>query len=227
MSHKPSEPAPQASVTKGDRRTGSSAGAGQATFAPNPTMAVEVIAYNRASRALRKEFDLLQCRVYAEPEQDENPAPLHDPALDALSFYICADDGRVISYAAVVSKIIRHGAHTFSITGLSHVMTDPDYQGRHLGSRTVAAATRCIERSSADIGIFTCDPPLAQFYERAGAWPVVSDVVLIGSRDEEALSSATLKKIVLMRLLSTKARAQASIFTNATIDLDLPVGQFL
>ncbi|BFH60992.1 hypothetical protein PAJ34TS1_15840 [Paenibacillus azoreducens] len=32
-------------------------------------------------------------------------------------------------------------------------------------------------------GTITCKPHLAGFYDRAGAWPVVPDVTLIGSRD--------------------------------------------
>jgi len=146
--------------------------------------------------------------------------------LDALSFYLVAH-GRVVSYAAVVHKQIRHGDATFWIAGLSCVATDPDYQGRGLGSRIVGAATRCIEHSTTDIGIFTCDPPLAAFYARAGAWPVAPDVVLIGSRHDGALSSVSLRKVVLMRLFSAKAQAAVGQLRQTTIDLDLPLGQFL
>jgi predicted N-acetyltransferase YhbS len=146
--------------------------------------------------------------------------------LDALSFYLIADS-RVVSYTAVVHKQITHGDETFWIAGLSCVATDPDYQGRGLGSRTVGAATRTIEHSTTDIGIFTCDPPLARFYARAGAWPVVPEVVLIGSRHDGALSSVFLQKVVLMRLFSAKAQAAAGRLCRTTINLDLPVGQFL
>ena len=73
----------------------------------------------------------------------------------------------------------------------------------------------------------SCDPPLASFYARAGAWAVVKDVVLIGSRDVGALRSDLLGKAVLMRLFSAKARAAASTLSHAMIDLDLPVGHFL
>jgi hypothetical protein len=84
-----------------------------------------------------------------------------------------------------------------------------------------------MECSNLDIGLFSCDPPLASFYARAGGWPVVEDVVLIGSRHEDALRSDTLGKVVLMRLFSAKARATASLLRRTTIDLDLPIGQFL
>ena len=113
------------------------------------------------------------------------------------------------------------------MAGLSCVATDPNFQARGFGLRTVAAATRWIEQSPVDFGIFTCDPPLAYFYARAGAWPVVKDVVLIGSRDDGALRSDLLGKAVLMRLFSAKARAAASTLSHTVIDLGLPVGHFL
>jgi GNAT superfamily N-acetyltransferase len=144
---------------------------------------IHAIPYNRACDTLRRHIALLQHRIAptSRPPPGDPITPEHDPMLDALSFYLMADS-RVVSYAAVVHKQIKHGDETFWIAGLSCVATDPDYQGRGLGSRTVGAATRYIEHSTTDIGIFTCDPPLAGFYARAGAWPVVPDVILLGSR---------------------------------------------
>jgi hypothetical protein len=75
--------------------------------------------------------------------------------------------------------------------------------------------------------LLSVGPRLASFYARAGAWRGVPDVVLIGSRDVHALRSDSLGKVVLMRLFSAKALAVASTLTHTTIDLDLPVGQFL
>ncbi|AZE11129.1 hypothetical protein C4K10_2849 [Pseudomonas chlororaphis subsp. aureofaciens] len=195
---------------------------------PSQPGAVDAIAYNRASSALQRAFTLLQQRVYPEPDTPEEAqvAPLHDPVFDAFSFYICAPD-RVVSYAAVVMKTIEHGGDTFEMGGLSCVMTDPDCQGQGLGLRTVAAATRCMEHSHLDIGVFTCDPPLARFYARAGGWTIAPDVVLTGNRHDGALRSDTLGKVVLLRLFSAKARAAASDFASGVIDLGLPDGQFL
>ncbi|WDH25788.1 GNAT family N-acetyltransferase [Pseudomonas chlororaphis] len=198
---------------------------------PTEPGAVDAIAYQRASSALQRAFALLQQRVYPEPDapedaEDAEDAPLHAPVFDTFSFYICAPD-RVLSYAAVAMKTIEHAGHTFDIAGLSCVMTDPACQGQGLGLRTVAAATRCMEHSNLDIGVFTCDPPLARFYARAGGWPIAPDVVLIGNRHEMALRSDTLGKVVLLRLFSPKAIAAASVLTHGVIDLALPDGQFL
>jgi GNAT superfamily N-acetyltransferase len=189
---------------------------------------IHAIPYNRAGAALRREIAHLQYRAAptADPPPDDPIPPEHDPLLDALSFYLVADS-RIVSYAAIVYKQIAHAGTTFWIAGLSCVATDPAYQHQGLGSRVVGAATRSIQQSTSDIGIFTCDPPLAGFYARAGAWPVVPDIALVGSRDGGALSNIALQKVVLMRLLSAKAQAAAAQLRQTTLSLDLPVGQFL
>jgi predicted N-acetyltransferase YhbS len=186
------------------------------------------IPYDEAPADLRRQFFLMRSRA-GLPERlspDGVPAPLHDPALDAVSFYAC-DGGEIVSYAAVVRKSIGHAGQAFEIAGLSAVVTDPRVRGRGFGLGVVRDATRWMERSGAHLGIFTCDPPLAGFYERAGAWPVAPDVVLVGNRSDDALRSDTLGKVVLMRLFTESARAAAPVLTHATIALDLPAGQFL
>jgi GNAT superfamily N-acetyltransferase len=188
---------------------------------------VDAIPYERTGKLLLREFALLQHRVYSTPKRVDagQKAPqLHDPSFDVLSFFVGEGD-RVIAYAGVAMKRIKHAGEPLDIGGLSCVMIDPGYQRQGIGSKVVAAATRCIERSSLDVGVFTCDPPLARFYQRAGAWPVAPDVVLAGSHDEAALRSDRLNKVVLLRLLSERAMALA--FAHSTIDLDLPLGQFL
>lgn len=189
---------------------------------------VESVVYNDSPDDLRRRFALLRHRAdpAKRPLPGETVPPQHDPALNAISFYSCVD-GDVVSYAAVVRKTITHGEQAFDIAGISSVVTDPVFRGRGFGIRTVSAATRWIERSGADFGIFTCDPPLTRFYAQAGGWPVARDVVLVGGRSEAALRSDTLGKVVLMRFLTGKALDAASILSSATIDLDLPVGQFL
>jgi len=189
---------------------------------------VESVAYNESPDDLRRRFAWLRHRAdpAARPVPGETVSAQHDRALNAVSFYSCVD-GDVVSYAAAVRKTIRHGERVFDIAGISSVVTDPAFRGRGFGARTVSAATRWIEHSGADFGIFTCDPPLARFYAWAGGWPVAPNVVLIGGRSQAALRSDTLGKAVLMRLFTRKALDAARILAGATIDLDLPDGQFL
>ncbi|MBM7110976.1 hypothetical protein SAM19_04396 [Brevibacillus laterosporus] len=192
------------------------------------TDTIHSIYYNQASDTLRREIALMLHLVWPDvcPIPGETIPAAHDAVLDARSFYSYID-GRLVSYAGVVHKTIKHNKQTFNIAGLSCVATHPDYQNRGLGLRTVAAATRWIEQSDTDFGIFTCKPTLAYFYNHAGDWSVVPDVELIGSRDEGALSSESLQVVVLMRLFSAKARAYESMLRHTTIDLALPIGDFL
>ena len=198
------------------------------------------VSFNAAPASLQYEIALLHGRAYPEPDhlsgsparttlstiRDDSVPRLHHAALDVMSFYLCVGT-KMVSYAGVVRKTIDHDGDQFALAGLSCVATDKEFWGRGFGSRTVAAATRWIERGGMDFGIFSCDPPLGSFYERAGSWAVVSDVVLLGSAHEGALSSAYLDKIVLMRLFSQKALSCEARLRNTTIDLDLPLGQFL
>ena len=190
---------------------------------------VQSIDYQHASDVLRREIAVLLHRVWPDssPLPAETIPAAHDAALNVRSFYAYAD-GRVVSYAGVVRKTITHGTQSFNIAGLSCVATNPEHRGLGLGLRTVAVATHWIEQQSdIDFGIFTCQPPVAAFYGHAGAWLVVPDVSLIGGRDEGALSSESLQVVVLMRLFSAKAHASESMLRHTTIDLGLPVGQFL
>ncbi|GKU77804.1 GNAT family N-acetyltransferase [Paenibacillus sp. L3-i20] len=193
------------------------------------TTIVQSINYNEAPDTLQSEIAVMLHQVWPDacPMPGVTIPKAHEKELNARSFYLHID-GKLVSYAGVVRKTIKHDGQTFNIAGLSCVATDPEYHGQGLGLRTVADATQWIERQGdIDFGIFTCSPSLDSFYNRAGAWPVVTDVVLIGSRNEGALSSESLDVVVLMRLFSEKAEAYESILRHTTINLDFPDGQFL
>ncbi|MGH1161602.1 GNAT family N-acetyltransferase [Bacillus mycoides] len=193
------------------------------------THIVQSTDYNQASDALRREIAVMLQQVW--PDFDSTPketiSETHLKEFNVRSFYSYID-GKLVSYAGVVRKTIHHKGQIFNIAGLSCVATDPDYHGQSLGLQTVAAATEWIEKQSdIDFGIFTCKPSLAHFYNRAGSWPVLPDIVLIGREDEDALSSESLEVVVLMRLFSKKAKFHKSMLCHTTINLDFPVGQFL
>ena len=188
---------------------------------------VESIAYNTAPAWLLREFDSLQDRVYgpSPPSSNGHAAPLHDPALNAQSFFIHVN-GQIVSYAGVVRKQILHDGQRFVVAGLSCVATDPDFRRRGLAGLVTTAATSFIARSGVDFGVFTCAPELVPLYATQGSWMVAPGVRVIGSRDAGALTSASLGVVVLMRLFSPRAHAAASTLLSETIDLDLPLGQF-
>jgi hypothetical protein len=184
---------------------------------------VETLPYADAPAALRCAIATLQAHAYGG---EDDGAPLHDPALNARSFFIRRDE-RVVSYAGVVVKDIQHGGQRFSLAGLACVATDPDLLRLGLGGRVVSADRQHFAHSGVDLGVFTCAPQLAPFYAAAGGWPVAPDVTLIGSAADGALSSAALGVVVLLRLYSQRAQTAAATLLHGTIDLDLPLGQFL
>ena len=188
---------------------------------------VEQIAYRAAGVQLRREIAELQDRAYgpSDIEPDSDPVPLHDPSLEAESFLLRVD-GRLVSYAGVVTTTIEACSERFRASGLSSVATDPEFGRRGYASLVVAAAMRHIAASGVDLGVFTCAPRLAPLYTAAGDWQVEPNVVLIGSRDPDALTSTRLGVVVLMRLFSTHALTHEHLLRGATIDLGLPVGQF-
>jgi predicted N-acetyltransferase YhbS len=193
---------------------------------PNPS-AVHTTEYNSADIALRQRIAELQRSVFGSVGTVSDAVPEdHAAGLNAIAFFALEGD-QVVSYAAVVHLTIAHGGRTFALAGLSAVATAPEFRGRGLGTAVVAAATRHIESSDADLAIFTSDRPLARFYERAGGWRPAPQVRVVGSLDEGALTSDGLGKVVLMRLLSDRARAAADLLTHGTINLGLPVGEFL
>lgn len=190
---------------------------------------VQSLNYNDAPNSCRREIAEMLNRIWPDEnlKQDDTIPLTHDESLNARSFLTYVD-GRLASYVGVVRKTIKHSGQLFNIAGLSCVATDPDFQGQGLGSRTVASATRWIEEhSDIDLGVFTCEPSLACFYERAGAWQVNPNVKLIGSCDERALSSDLLQVVVLLRLFSAKAQTYETKLRQSPINLELPVGQFL
>lgn len=190
---------------------------------------VQSIYYNQASDTLKHDIAALLHQIWPEnsPMPRTTIPEAHDKKLNARSFYSYID-GKLISYVGVVRKTIQHDGQTYNIAGLSCLATDPKYRGQGLGLRTVAAATKWIEKQrDIDFGIFTCRPSLASFYNQSGSWPVVPDVVLIGNMNEGALSSESLNLVVLMRLFSEKAKANESTLRHSAINLEFPDGEFL
>jgi GNAT superfamily N-acetyltransferase len=145
------------------------------------------------------------------------PGPLHDPALRPLSMLLL-DDGRVLSALDILSKEIEHAGQRFAARGLSTVVTDEAERGKGYGLMLVEAAREAIERSGADLGIFTCDTPLRTFYERAG-WHVLPGTVLVGGTPVSPFPSDQFDKVTMARFFSPKARALADAFVGARIEL--------
>jgi aminoglycoside 2'-N-acetyltransferase I len=143
--------------------------------------------------------------------------PRHDPALSPISMTLVAD-GRVLASLDILSKEIEHAGERYAARGLSTVMTNEALRRQGHGRRLVGAARAAIAASGADLGIFTCDRPLAPFYESAG-WTVVPGAVLVGGTPEEPFPSDQWDKVTLAAFFSAKAQRGVESFVNSRIFL--------
>ncbi|MEG0944904.1 MAG: GNAT family N-acetyltransferase [Angelakisella sp.] len=187
--------------------------------------------YNEAGFSIRRDIATLLDLVWPDtdaPTSSQTKPPVsHRAELSARSF-CCYSNHLLVGYAAVVYNEIFHCGHRFIMAGLSCVATHPNDRGCGIGHSVVSAATQYIaQQENIDIGIFTCHPALAAFYEKAGAWETCTNVILLGSHEVGALSSEALDVVVLMRLFSEKAQTHKALFCKEPISLDFPVGEFL
>jgi aminoglycoside 2'-N-acetyltransferase I len=143
--------------------------------------------------------------------------PRHDPVLRPVSMILVAD-GRLLASLDILSKDIEHAGERYAASGLSTVMTDVAARGRGHGRRLVRAARDAIAASGADLGIFTCDRPLAPFYESAG-WAVVPGAVLVGGTPDDPLPSDRWDKVTLAAFFSARAQRAAATFAGSRIAL--------
>lgn len=166
--------------------------------------------------ALRRQVAALQEEAWptGRPLRVE---PWHDPALHPRSV-VLVEDGRVLAALDILSKAIEHRGERYAASGLSTVVTARSERRKGYGTRLVAAARELIAASGADIGLFTCDPALRRFYERAG-WRLLPGTVLIGGTREAPLPSDALGKVVMSWCFSARARAAAACFVGARIEL--------
>lgn len=177
---------------------------------------MDVLAFPEAEvpEALRDQVLELEREAWG---QLARPGPRHDPALRPLSLLL-VDEGRVLSALDILSTELVHGGRAFAASGLSTVVTATELRGRGYGSRLVRAAREAIAESGADLGIFTCDPPLRRFYERAG-WRSLPGTVLVGGTPEAPFPSDRLGKVAMAGFFTPHARRHAATFVGARIEL--------
>ncbi|BCJ72042.1 N-acetyltransferase [Catellatospora sp. IY07-71] len=152
------------------------------------------------------------------PGEDDDAGQWHDPALAPIAMLLVDDTGIVVAALDILTKEITHAGQRFLARGLSRVVTGSRHRGRGHGRRLVAAARDTIERSGADLGIFTCDSELRGFYESAG-WPHLPGAVLIGGTPEDPFPSDRFDKVTMAAFFTGRACAQAHTFPGTRVAL--------
>lgn len=117
----------------------------------------------------------------------------------------------LISHAAANVREISHQGRNWRVAGLSTVFTYPDRRGAGFAGQVVAAATRYILQSDADLAMLFAGHPLQKFYATHG-WSAVPDArILFGSPQSPVLKTDNL---VMMLFLSPFACDYREWFTK-------------
>ncbi|HEV2128560.1 MAG TPA: hypothetical protein VGR22_08080 [Thermomicrobiales bacterium] len=90
------------------------------------------------------------------------------------------------------------------------------FRRQGFGSRLVSAATAFIRDGDADVGLFTCQPHLRDYYAAHGWIPIERAVLLGGPRTDPSPSDG----VVMMGFFSEKGRQGREAFTSHSILFD-------
>ncbi len=148
-------------------------------------------------------------------------SPGHDHALAPRALLLLAGDGTVAAALALLFKEIEVAGRTYRAAGLSGVVTRPELRGRGLGGRLVAAARAELAADPAvDLALFSCDRPLAPFYEAAGFAPLPG-TVLVGGTPEEPLATDApgFDKVVVAAFFTGAPDRDRAAFTAVRVPL--------
>ena len=143
----------------------------------------------------------------------------HDPALSPVSVLL-VDGSRVVAALDVLSKPLDHAGQVWAASGLSTVVVDRAARGGGHGRALVRAAARLIATSGADLTLFTCDRPLAPFYEAAG-YALLPGSVVVGGTPADPLRSdaAGFDKVTLAAFHTARAKAAQDAFVRVALVL--------
>jgi hypothetical protein len=133
---------------------------------------------------------------------------------------LLVDDGIVLAALDILRKEITHAGRSFQAGGLSTVVTRADVRGEGHGGRLVVAALQAMPAMGLDLGLFTCDSDLQNFYERAG-WQLLPGAVLVGGTPANPFPSGQpgFAKVTLAAFFTPAALAARASFEHARIEL--------
>ena len=168
-------------------------------------------------------IQLLKLAWPATFKEDVPEWPTEAAELNPISFVLSVSD-LVVCHAAVVSKSIVHVGSQYLAFGICAMVTAPKFRRRGFGRLVFEDATKYMEQERADIGVFTCDGALQEFYECNG-WSVSTKAPLIGGTKEKPFRSDELGKVTLLNMFSDRARAARKAIVSVPIQIELGEGK--
>ncbi|MGW0395162.1 GNAT family N-acetyltransferase [Streptomyces sp. NPDC003042] len=152
-------------------------------------------------------------------------APGHDPRLAPRVMLLVDGEGdgagTVAAALTLLHKPVPLAGRTYRAAGLSGVVTRPELRGRGFGARLVAAAYAALAADPAvDLALFSCDRPLAAFYEAAG-FACLPGTVLVGGTPDEPLATDApgFDKAVLAAFFTPDPAADRTALTGVRVPL--------
>jgi GNAT superfamily N-acetyltransferase len=98
--------------------------------------------------------------------------------------FIIVEGNLLISHLEVVWRYLEHNSITYKVMGVTGVLTFPDFRKQGHGKSLILEATKYIENSDADIGMFSCEDKNLEFYKKCG-WGNLehAPITMTGSKD--------------------------------------------
>ena len=119
----------------------------------------------------------------------------------------------LISQVEVVWKDLEHAGQSYKTYGMTGVLTYPSFREQGYGRQVVDEATKYIESTDADIGMFHCSPTVQGFYAKCGWPPLENAITLKGDPEQPTVS----EEVTLMRFYSEKGRRGKPAFATQPI----------
>ncbi|MCA9397887.1 hypothetical protein KC573_03580, partial [candidate division WWE3 bacterium] len=137
----------------------------------------------------------------------------NDPQDKSIHVAITTDNNVLISYCAVVRKTLHHAGKDFDCWGLTGVMTFTPFVCMGFETRIVDIATKIIDESGCDIGMFHCSKESKPFYEKSGWEAMENTKTLTGDVENPELSD----ELMMMRFVSKLGKSKRKDFVNTQV----------
>ncbi len=104
--------------------------------------------------------------IFQGPTPEEFAASLEDPFYEPSDRLLVRRGRRIIGHVHLTHRAMQFGTMQLAVAGLGYLATAPEYRGRHLGLRLLAAAEQAMSQSGASVGLLRTTCP--HFFRRTG-----------------------------------------------------------